>query len=118
MSDRTTYAPLTLAEYGHESGSYYLMLTDDAMVAVEDEFEVCGQYGNGYGWAGVARAAVRAHAPEAAEKLSYDPEAGMFIARSEDLEALQRLATLLSQAFHDRVRLAELIRTVDPDDLD
>ncbi|MEV7929280.1 MULTISPECIES: immunity 51 family protein [unclassified Kitasatospora] len=118
MTDRTTYAPLILSAYDHEPESYYLMLTDDAMVAVEDEFEACGQYGNGYGWAGVARAAVLAHAPEVSERLTYDPEAGMFIARSRDLDALQRLAALLSQAFHDRARLAELIRGVDPDDFD
>ena len=118
MTDRTTYAPLILSEYDHEPESYYLMLTDDAMVTVEDEFAAYGQYGNGYGWAGVARSAVHAHAPEVAERLSYDPEAGMFIARSSDLEALQRLAALLSEAFHDRARLAELIRGGDSEDFD
>ncbi|MET8628571.1 immunity 51 family protein [Kitasatospora sp. NPDC004669] len=118
MNDETSYAPLTLSEYDHEPESYYLMLTDDAMVAVEDEFTACGREGNGYGWEGVARSAVRSHAPEVADRLTYGSEAGMFVARSHDLDALRRLATLLSQAFHDRTQLAELIRSVHPDDLD
>ncbi|MBY8887336.1 immunity 51 family protein [Streptomyces sp. PTM05] len=118
MMDRTTYAPLLLAEYGEGSGSYYLMLTDDAMASVMDAFAAAGGYGNGYGWHGVARSAVRADAPDLADRLAYDPEAGTLVVRSDDVEALRRVATLLSSAYHDRSRLAELIRTGDPADFD
>jgi hypothetical protein len=118
MIDQTAYAPLKLAEYSHAPGSYYLMLTDDAMVAVMATFEACGRSGNGYDWETVARSAVRSHAPETADRLSYDPEAGTFIARSGDLEALRGLGTLLHEAFHDGDRLTALIREADPADLD
>lgn len=110
MTDQTTYAPLRLAEYEHERGLYHLMLTDDAMVAVMDVFERCGRYGNGYGWEGVAHSAVRSHAPDIADGLEYDPEAGTFLVRSRDLAALQRLAALLAAAFHSADRLTDLIR--------
>ncbi|WP_035795976.1 Imm51 family immunity protein [Kitasatospora mediocidica] len=112
-TDRTTYAPLALIEYG-DSGSYGLLLTDNAMVALSDEFEARGRWSNGYGWEFVARSAVDAYAPEIAERLSYDCEAGMFVARSGDLEALRLLAVLVSTTFHDRVRLGELLGSRSP----
>ncbi|MDH6133618.1 hypothetical protein P3T37_003014 [Kitasatospora sp. MAA4] len=108
-TDRTTYAPLTLIEYDHDPGSYGLLLTDDAMVAVADEFEARGRRSNGYGWESVARSAVDAYAPEIGERLTYDCEAGMFVARSNDFEALRLLGVLVSTAFHDRARLGELL---------
>ncbi|MDW5323359.1 Imm51 family immunity protein [Plantactinospora sp. KLBMP9567] len=54
-------------------------------------------------------------APELAERLGYDPEAGTFVAYGIDPEALRRLGGLLQDAFHDRAKLATLIRAADPD---
>jgi hypothetical protein len=115
MTDRTTFAPLVFFEYDHRPGTYCLMLSDAHMVGVEDVFEECGQYGNGYGWEGVAKSAVRSRAPELADRLSFDPEAGMFVAYGEDADALKTLGGLLRDAFHDRATLKELIESGDPE---
>ena len=84
------------------------------MGVLMDVFEECGAYGNGYGWESVAASAVRAHAPEIADRIKYDPEAGMFSAHGNDQAALRRLGILLHEAYHDRQVLAELIRSGDP----
>jgi hypothetical protein len=108
-------APLKLVEYDYEAGLYGLILDGSDMGALMDVFEECGAYGNGYGWEGVAASAVRAHAPEIADRIEYDPEAGMFAAHGNDEAALRRLGVLLHEAYHDRQVLAELIRSGDPD---
>jgi len=107
--------PLQFFEYEHKPGHYCLMLSDRHMVDLLDVFEDCGQYGNGYGWAGVARSAIRSRAPELAGRVAFDPEAGMFVAHGRDPEALRTLGTLLREALHDRDVLSELIETGDPD---
>lgn len=107
--------PLTFFEYDHKPGHYCLLLSDDHMVDLLDVFESCGQYGNGYGWAGVARSAIRSRAPELEDRVSFDPEAGMFVAYGEDPAALQSLGALLHAAWHDRTLLHTLITTGDPD---
>lgn len=113
-TDRT-FAPLVFFEYDHQPGSYCLQLSDSHMVEVMDVFEECDQYGNGYGWTGVARSVIQAEAPELADRVDFDPEAGTFVAHGTDPEALRRLGVLLQAAFRDRTRLAALIRSGDPD---
>ncbi|MFC0036781.1 immunity 51 family protein [Actinomadura rayongensis] len=115
MTDRTTFAPLIFFEYDHKPGHYCLMLSDQHMGGSEDVFEECGQYGNGYGWAGVARSAVRARAPELDGRFGLDPEAGMFVAYGEDSDALKALGALMRTAWHDRTELKALIESGDPD---
>ncbi|WP_323374064.1 immunity 51 family protein [Plantactinospora alkalitolerans] len=107
--------PFRLFEYDHDPGTYCLMLSDLDMVRVSDVFEECGYLGNGYDWSGVARSAVRTHAPEIADRLGYDPEAGTFVAHGTDPAALRQLGVLLQNAFQDGATLATLIRTGDPD---
>jgi hypothetical protein len=115
MTDRETYAPLVFFEYDHRPGSYCLMLSDHHMVAVESVLDRCGQYGNGYGWEGVARSAVRERAPELAGRFRYDSEAGTFVAYGEDCEALRQLGALLQRAFRDGAELEQLIAAGDPE---
>ncbi len=108
-------APLRLFEYDHRPGHYCLMLTDDAMVPVEDVFAKRGYEGCGYGWAGVARVVVRKRMPEVEERLGFDPEAGMFVAYGEDADALRRLGAELRKALADRAVLAGLIEAGEPE---
>ncbi|WP_354644376.1 immunity 51 family protein [Kitasatospora camelliae] len=115
MIDRETFAPLVFFEYDHKPGTYCLMLSDHHMVAVEEVFDACGQYGNGYGWEGVARSALRARAPQLADRLSFDPEAGMFVAHGRDADALRALGALLREAWHDREVLRVFIETGEPE---
>lgn len=114
-TDPTVLAPVRLVEYHHAPGSYALILDEQTMVETMDTFDQHGYYGNGYGWEGVARSAVRAHAPEIADRIDYDPEAGTFVARSSDRAALVRLGSLLREATRDRALLAELLQTGEPD---
>jgi hypothetical protein len=102
-------------EYDHKPGTFCLMLSDHHMVATEDVFEECGQYGSGYGWEGVARSALRARAPELGDRLRFDSEAGTFVAYGDDGDALRRLGLLLQEAWRDRSVLKALIEAGDPD---
>ncbi|GAB3159701.1 hypothetical protein GCM10027290_64900 [Micromonospora sonneratiae] len=115
MTDGTTLTPLKLFEYDHAPGNYCLLLSDNDMVDTAAVFEEHGYEGGGYAWAGVARSAVATHAPELADRVRYDPEAGMFVAYGTDAAALEQLGGLLHQAFHDRDALAALIRAGEPD---
>lgn len=107
LNDDVTYAPLKLFEYDHKPGSYALMLTDSDMVKVDQAFAAGGRDGHGYGWADVALGAIRAQNPGLEQRLGMDPEAGMFVAYSEDLEALRALGVILKALFHDQAALAE-----------
>ncbi|HEV2638720.1 MAG TPA: immunity 51 family protein [Actinocrinis sp.] len=115
MTDRETYAPLLFFEYEHKPGTFCLMLSDNHMIDVDDVFDECGQFGNGYGWEGVARSALRARAPELAERLQFDSEAGTFVAYGEDAAALQGLGALLREAFQDRAVLKGFIESGEPE---
>ncbi|GIG89404.1 immunity 51 family protein [Plantactinospora endophytica] len=110
-----SFSPLRFFEYDHDPGNYCLMLSDMRMVDVSDVFEAAGHLGNGYDWTGVARSVVRSDAPDLADRFGYDPEAGTFVAYGTDPAALRQLGGLLQGAFHDRAKLAELIRSAEPD---
>ncbi|MEU1038098.1 immunity 51 family protein [Streptomyces sp. NPDC005551] len=114
MTDRETFAPLVFFEYDHAPGTYCLMLPDAAMGGVAGVFEEAGHECNGYAWEGVARSAMRTRAPEMADLVKYDPEAGMFIAYGADPAALQTLGALLREAMGDRALLKGFIETGDP----
>lgn len=108
-ADKTTYAPFVLLEYDHKPGTYCLMLSDDHMAEVMEVFDQNGRYGNGYGWADVTIGMIRNEAPDLEKRIDFDPEAGTFVACGEDLEALQQLGEMLSEAFANRIRLAKLV---------
>lgn len=109
--ERAAYAPLVLFEYPHDPGHYSLMLSDASMVSppILGAFESHGRESTGYGWADVALAAIRRNAPELETRLGMDPEAGMFVAHGQDLEALQKLGRLLAAAHADPKALGELV---------
>lgn len=89
----------------------------DAHVTEEafEVFEDCGQYGNGYGWDGVARQAIRQFMPELTEQFDFDSEAGTFVAQSTNEDALRRLGAILARTQIDLPLLTELIEAADPD---
>jgi|SRR5690606_4432591 len=113
--EREIYAPLVLFEYDHNPGNYCLMLSDSHMVDVIDVFEERGHEGGGYDWEAVARQIVRAEAPGLAQRVDFDPEAGMFVAFGSDLEALQLLGRHMHEAFHNRDLLVQWVEGADPD---
>ncbi|WP_435204020.1 Imm51 family immunity protein [Micromonospora sp. bgisy143] len=118
LDDKTTYAPLTLFEYDHAPGRYCLMMADADWDDAVDVFDECGAYGNGYGWEGVARQAMRAHLADVANTVDFDSEGGTFVAHSFDVDALRQLGAVLQKATLDHRLLAELIRGAEPGWLD
>lgn len=115
MTDRETFAPLVFFEYDHKPGHYCLMLSDNHMLSTEPVFAEFGYDGGGYGWAGVARSAVATQEAGLAERINFDPEAGMFVAYGADAEALRRLGALLHTALQDPAALRTLIAAGDPE---
>ncbi len=112
LEEREKYKPLVLFQHDGEPERYSLILSDSHMVTGTDVvFEENGRYGNGYGWADVALAAIRSHSPELESRFGIDPEAGMFAAYGTDLEALEALAVLLHKGYHDHEVLAEWVRS-------
>ncbi|MTK48855.1 hypothetical protein GL303_20470 [Nocardia seriolae] len=87
MTDRETFAPLVFFEYDHKPGHYCLMLSDNHMLPTEPVFAEFGYDAGGYGWAGVARSALTTQDPGLADRLNFDPEAGMFVAHVVRLTA-------------------------------
>jgi hypothetical protein len=110
-----TLDPLVLFEYDHRPGSYCLMMSDSDMGPADDVFEECGQNSNGYGWEGVARSALRVRAPELVDRVSFDSEAGTFVAHAEDPEVLRSLGALLQRAWQDESLLRQFIEAGDPE---
>ena len=110
---KNEYAPCTLVEH---DGTY--SLTFSVFDATAETFEEMDQEGGGYGWHGVVDALVRVKAPKLAAKLSYDPEASMFVALSDDKDVLKQVAELIRKAVADPKLLKQAIRKADPELMD
>ncbi|WP_166388123.1 Imm51 family immunity protein [Catellatospora methionotrophica] len=98
--------PLTLMET--DPGEFSLLL-DTGGLAVDDLIQELGHEPNGYFWEGIAELIVANEAPELDGRVDYDPEAGMFCARSQDRAALEDLGARMSVAATDPGRLRELV---------
>ena len=61
-----------------------------------------GFIGNGYDWASLAHAFLNEKCPKLQEKITFDPEADMFCANSEDKEALADFILLFKKACEDK----------------
>lgn len=57
--------------------------------------------GGGYNWHAVVEYLVRLRHPDIADAISYDPESSMFVARSEDVNALYQVAQLIKEVASD-----------------
>ncbi|HEY3230513.1 MAG TPA: Imm51 family immunity protein [Roseiflexaceae bacterium] len=106
------FAPCKLVEYAN--GGYSLILSDANFVHY-DVFEELGWEGNGYDWCSVVDWLVHRENPALAEQLSYDPEAGMFVARSDDRDVLRLVAGLVRRAMQDKDVLREAIKNAELD---
>jgi hypothetical protein len=111
---KSEFAPCVLVE--HDDGSFSLVFSDFDGTA--EIFEELGQEGGGYAWHGVVDALVHTRAPKLNKVIGYDPEASMFVAYSEDREALKQVAALIRAAVNDPALLREAIENADPDLMD
>lgn len=103
----------------YQDGTYFLTFVDfDASAAVNEAFEEAGYESGGYAWHGLVDALVRTQAPHLAPQVSYDPESGMFVARSANREALVQVAALMRDVTTDAEMLQEALSNVDPELMD
>ncbi|MGW5310633.1 Imm51 family immunity protein [Nocardia thailandica] len=115
MTDRTSFAPLVFFEYDHKPGTFCLMLGDGDMTAGAEVFAEAGYEPGGYGWTGVARAALALRAPQLSDRVRFDPEAGMMVAYGTDADALRTLGSYLQEALRDTTVLAGFLAAGDPE---
>jgi hypothetical protein len=105
-TDRTAYNPFVFLE---SERSCSLLLSDALMVEKCPIFEELeGWAGNGYDWASVARTVLAEQLPQVQDAVSFDPEAGMFVAYGPK-SAIQALAGIMAAVFHDDGRLRDLL---------
>ncbi|MBT8225858.1 MAG: hypothetical protein HKP61_14315 [Dactylosporangium sp.] len=87
----------------------FSLLLDAGTTDVDDVILQLGHEPNGYFWEGVAQLLVSTEAPALQERLSYDPEGGMFCAYGEDRRALEALAALIDAVAASSDRLRQLV---------
>lgn len=107
-------SPLMLHDHGKGSASITLDAGTPVTAAVDDVIAELGHEPNGYFWEGVARRV----APDLADRLDTDPEAGMFSAYGTDPDALVDLATRLALLAREPDRMRALVVAADADGFD
>lgn len=100
----------------HEDETYSLIFDDFG--PTEPVFSDTGFEGGGYGWHGVVVSLIGMKDPDLRGKVSFDPEAGMFVANGPDLAALKQVASLIREAVQNPILLREAIEKADPDLMD
>ncbi|MFC0003587.1 Imm51 family immunity protein [Micromonospora siamensis] len=91
-----------------EPGEYFLSL-EAGTTDVDDLISELGHEPNGYFWEGVVELLVATDAPGLDGRFVSDPEGGAFFATSNDRQALDDLAVLLTAVAADRDRLRRLV---------
>jgi hypothetical protein len=107
-------APFELFESRAQPGTWCLRLMEDDMVEVMDVFDDHAQYGNGHAWNAVARQIVRTYATTLRGRFHTDPDPMVWLAYGPDRHALVELGVRMSEAWHHRRLLSELIAGADP----
>ena len=107
-------APCRLVDHG--GGRFSLCLDDYAMPQVP-LFAERGLQGGGYTWEAVVQSLVNLRHPKLAQELSYDSEAGMFVALGSR-EALVQVAKLIQSAVADAALMRAAVDGANPDALE
>ncbi len=85
------FAPCKLIQY--KDGWFGLLLTH--FDAAESTFEAMGFPNNGHSWQSLVIGQVSRKLPEDSNRLEFDSEADMFVARSAERDVLERVAGLI-----------------------
>jgi hypothetical protein len=88
--------------------SYYLTLVAGA-TDVDDVIVELGHEPNGEFWNGIVELLVMTEAPELGERFQPDPEAGAYLAYSDDRAVLDDLAARLTAVATDADRVRRLV---------
>ena len=114
VEDDADVAPCRLVDHGE--GRYSLCLDDFRMPRVA-LFDERGLQGGGYTWEALSDSLARLRRPELVGGLSYDSEAGMFVAIGTR-PTLVALAHLIQEAMQDETLLRAALDAADPDRLE
>jgi hypothetical protein len=114
VEDDADVAPCRLVDHGE--GRYSLCLDDFRMPRVA-LFDERGLQGGGYTWEALSDSLARLRRPELVGGLTYDSEAGMFVAIGTR-PTLVALAHLIQEAMEDETLLRAALDTADPDRLE
>jgi hypothetical protein len=106
--DQSQFAPGTLVDHG--DGHYSLLYS--SFPAFGDVFAAKGLQGGGDTWRGMVVHLLEEQAPDALEAIEFDPEANMFCAVSDDLNALRAVAKALVK-LQDRDVVRDIVEHVD-----
>ncbi len=82
---------------------------------LQEIFAEQGWEGSGYDWESLARVFLEERCPDLIEKVHFDPEADMFCAYSDDMEAMRFFIRSFRQICEDRVCAADLLSRAVPD---
>ncbi len=92
----------------YKNGVHGLFLTD-AHFTHYDVFDELNREGNGHDWTEAVEQLGRIENPRLLEKLEIDPDAGMFVIRSLDRQALVETARLIQQLLRDKNLLRDVL---------
>lgn len=112
--EESEFAPCRLVDHGE--GRFSLCFDDFRMPSVP-LFESRGLQGGGYTWEAVVSSLVKLKRPDLEPDLTYDSEAGMFVALGSR-ESLKGVATLIQKAIADPALLRDAVDHADPDRLE
>ncbi|CAO4141746.1 hypothetical protein GPNCGGLF_LOCUS1224 [Methylorubrum aminovorans] len=99
-ADRTTYAPFILGQS--------LLLVDPGLTAKAAIFQrKAGWIGNGHDWQSIAKTLLKEQHPALSERIEFDSEAEMFVARGEHADLIT-LAEAMCRVYHDDGTLTDL----------
>ncbi len=99
-ADRTTYAPFILGQS--------LLLTDPGLTEKAATFQQqAGWAGNGYDWQSVAKVVLRERHPALCDRIEFDSEADMFVARGKPADLIV-LAKAMCEVYNDDDLLTDL----------
>ena len=105
--DRTTYAPFILGQS--------LLLVDPGLTAKVAIFpQRAGWVGNGHDWQFVAKIVLQERHPALFDRIEFDSEADMFVARGERAHLIA-LAETMRAVYHDDRLLIDVLGRAEPD---
>lgn len=96
--------------------SYSVCLTvGEYLQEVFDTREDEGFEGNGYDWGSLAQVFLDERCPELEEEIGFDPEGSMFVAYSENKEALIEFISRFKEACEDKELILDLFSRAELD---
>lgn len=112
--EESEFMPCRLVDHGE--GRFSLCFDDFRMPQIP-LFETRGLQGGGYTWEAVVSSLVKLKRPDLESDLTYDSEAGMFVALGSRA-SLKGVATLIQKAIADPALLRDAVDHADPDRLE